>query len=203
MGDGTGQQEMVRILEHYPALGRDLPPSARYPAHSAAIAPVLTLAAGAKAFFRDEPPPRGHLGLLVLDGLIALHVGFGEIGAIEFLGPYDLLRPWAINETVEMADAHWVAHSSARLAVLDRDFATRAHGRSWPQPCSTATASGWAHSCCTPRREESGAWRTECTLRSGTSRSDGDKRTANAGSYGCPASQVRYSRTSSVPGDRR
>jgi CRP-like cAMP-binding protein len=122
---------MVRVLDQYPALGRDLPPGARYPASSAAIAPVLSLAAGARVVFRDEPAPRGHLGLLVLDGLIALHVSFGEIGAIEFLGPCDLLRPWAMTQTLAMADSHWEALCPARLAVLDRDFATRV--RPWPE----------------------------------------------------------------------
>lgn len=122
---------MVHLLEEVPDLGRHLPAAARYQATAEAVAPVLSLAAGARSVVKDEPPPGGHLGLLVLDGLIALHVTFGQIGATEFLGPCDVLRPWAMSETVETADARWETLTPARLAVLDRDFATRV--RPWPE----------------------------------------------------------------------
>ncbi len=129
--DGPRRQiEMVRILEEYPGLGSDLPPGARYPASAAAIAPVRSFAAGTRMFYRDGLPPRGHLGLLVLDGLIAVHVSFGEIGAIEFLGPCDVLAMGRVRN-VAMADAHWETLTSVRMAELDRDFATRV--RPWPE----------------------------------------------------------------------
>ncbi|MEO8967321.1 MAG: helix-turn-helix domain-containing protein [Solirubrobacteraceae bacterium] len=131
MGDEATQIEMVHVLEQDPALGRHLPPGARYQANSAAVAPVLSLARGVRSFVSDEPPPRGHLGLLILDGLIALHVTFGQIGATEFLGPCDVLRPWAMSETVDVAEACWETLTPVRLAVLDREFATRV--RPWPE----------------------------------------------------------------------
>lgn len=131
VGDQARQIEMVHVLEHDPALGGHLPASAMYQANSAALAPVLSLAPGVRSFLSDEPAPRGHLGMLVLDGLIVLHVSFGQIGATEFLGPCDVLRPWAMSETVQVADARWETLTPTRLAVLDREFATRV--RPWPE----------------------------------------------------------------------
>lgn len=122
---------MVRVLERQPSLGRRLPAGARHPASSAALAPTVSLAPGVSSLVSDQPAPRGHLGLLVLDGLIMLHARFGQIDATEFLGPGDLLRPWAISETMDLAEASWETLTPTRLAILDRDFATRI--RPWPE----------------------------------------------------------------------
>lgn len=123
--------EMVRVLDHDPDLGRHLSARALAPASSAAIAPLLSLARGAPAFATDGPPPRGHLGALVLDGLIAMHVSFGQIGSTEFIGPRDLMRPWSMSDTVDVFKARWEVLVPTRLAVLDHDFATRV--RPWPE----------------------------------------------------------------------
>lgn len=131
MADRTRQIEMVHVLEQDPGLGRYLPARGRNAASSAAVAPVLSLPQGVRSRVSDQTPPRGHLGLLVLDGLISLQAAFGQIGATEFLGPCDVLRPWAMSETVEVSDACWETLTPARLAVLDRDFAMRV--RPWPE----------------------------------------------------------------------
>jgi CRP-like cAMP-binding protein len=122
---------MVRVLEEEPALGKDLSPRAFALALSEAIAPLLALVPGVTASPINDPALPGHLGLLVLDGLIARHASFGQIGATEFLGPGDLLRPWLMPESVEAVEVVWEVLMPTRLAVLDREFANRI--RHWPE----------------------------------------------------------------------
>lgn len=123
--------EMVPVLELDPELGRHLSGEPFARASCAAVAPLVSLGDGASAFVSEEPPPSGHLGMLVLDGLIAMHVSFGQIGSTEFVGPGDVLRPWAMCDAVDMFQARWEALVPTRLAVLDRGFAVRV--RPWPE----------------------------------------------------------------------
>ena len=126
------QIEMVRVLDEDPELGRYLSGRALTLASSAAVAPLLRVAVGPTSFLIDESATHAHLGLLVLDGLIARHVSFGQIGANDFLGPGDLLRPWlARGESAEVMHVTWEALGPSRLAALDQDFANRT--RAWPE----------------------------------------------------------------------
>lgn len=131
MSDQPRPGELIHVLEQDPGLARHLPSGARHPANAAAVALTVSLSPGIRSSFAEEPPPRGHLGLLLLDGLITLHVSFGQLTATEFLGPRDVLRPWAMSETVEMTEARWETLTPTRLAVLDGEFATRV--RPWPE----------------------------------------------------------------------
>jgi CRP-like cAMP-binding protein len=123
---------MVRLLDEDPELGRHLSGSALTLASSAAIAPLLRIDSGSATFPIDEPATHAHLGLLVLDGLLVRRVSFGQIGAIEFLGPGDLLRPWVRrHDASETAQVRWDILAPVRLACLDNDFARRV--RAWPE----------------------------------------------------------------------
>lgn len=135
-GDGIrwagGRLEMVRVLDQDPGLGRHLSAQTLRRASSAAIAPLLRIDEGPTSFLIEEPSSHAHLGLLVLDGLIARHLSFGEIGASEFYAPGDLLRPWpARPETAELSEVRWEALAPTLLASLDQDFANRV--RDWPE----------------------------------------------------------------------
>ena len=124
--------EMVRVLDEDPELGRYLTGRALELASSAAVAPLLRVARGPTSFLIDESATHAHFGLLVLDGLIARHLSFGQIGASEFLGPGDLLRPWLNRgEGTEVVHVTWEALGVSRLAALDQDFANRT--RAWPE----------------------------------------------------------------------
>jgi CRP/FNR family transcriptional regulator, cyclic AMP receptor protein len=124
--------EMVRVLDEDVELARHLSPQARELASTAAIAPLLKLPRGRTTFLIDEPATHGHFGLLVLDGLIARHLSFGQIGSTEFVAHGDLLRPWIkLGDGTEVAQVRWEALTPARLAVLDREFAIRV--RPWPE----------------------------------------------------------------------
>jgi CRP/FNR family cyclic AMP-dependent transcriptional regulator len=128
----ASQLEMVRVLDEDPELGRYLSGRALVLASSAAVAPLLCVEKGPTSFLIDESATHAHLGLLVLDGLIVRHVSFGQIGANDFLGPGDLLRPWLNRgEGTEVAHVSWEALSRSRLAALDQDFANRT--RAWPE----------------------------------------------------------------------
>ena len=75
----------------------------------------------------------GHLGLLVLDGLLARRVTIGSRTCAELLGPGDLLRPWvrAGPSDSVLTDVDWSVVATTRIAVLDRDFALRV--ARWPE----------------------------------------------------------------------
>ena len=67
----------------------------------------------------------GHLGLLLVDGLMSreLHVA-GSVG-VELLGPGDLIRPWRWEAAHDLLplDARWSVLSAATVALLDRRVA--------------------------------------------------------------------------------
>lgn len=131
-GRGGAPVEMVRVLEEDPQLTSHLNPSAIEAATAQAIAPVLRVEPRPWASLVDEQATHGHLGLLILDGLIARHMRFGGVGSTELLGPGDLIRPWRRSTSrIDTTEMHWQVLSPARLAVLDRDFALRV--RPWPE----------------------------------------------------------------------
>ena len=66
-----------------------------------------------------------HIGLLVLDGVIARELIVADHVSAELLGPGDLIRPWQAASKSELlpVDAEWSVLSPSTLAVLDRRFA--------------------------------------------------------------------------------
>ena len=131
-GRGGAPVEMVRVLEEDPRLTAHLTPGSVEAATAQAIAPLLRVKPRLWGSLVDEQATHGHLGLLVLDGLIARHMRFGGVGSTELLGPGDLIRPWRRSASrIITTEMHWQVLSPARLAVLDRDFALRV--RPWPE----------------------------------------------------------------------
>jgi CRP/FNR family transcriptional regulator, cyclic AMP receptor protein len=76
------------------------------------------------------------LGLLVLDGLIAIDARVGSRTATELVGPGDLLQPSRplAEDLLERTDSYR-ALSATRFALLDAEFAERV--RPWPQIVQT------------------------------------------------------------------
>ena len=74
----------------------------------------------------------GWLGMLVLDGLLVRQVQLEGLRCCELLGPGDLLRPWDEDESAGTLDclATWRVLEPTRVALLDANFARRAHR--WP-----------------------------------------------------------------------
>jgi CRP/FNR family transcriptional regulator, cyclic AMP receptor protein len=122
---------MVPVLDEDPGLGSHLSARALTSARHAAIAPLLELDPGPAHFRIEGPATRGHLGLLVIHGLLARFVSHGSLGSTEFVGPGDAVRPWIVPAHAPDVRVRWEALTSARVAVLDRGFADRV--RPWPE----------------------------------------------------------------------
>jgi CRP/FNR family transcriptional regulator, cyclic AMP receptor protein len=73
------------------------------------------------------------IGLLILEGLLVREATVGHHPSAELLGPGDLLRAWEEPdaEVLLPRSVDWSALTSARVAVIDHAFATRA--AQWPE----------------------------------------------------------------------
>jgi CRP-like cAMP-binding protein len=120
--------EVVRVLEVDPDLAEslDLGSEELALARAAAVARVDLLELGEWNGAEEYPESAGHLGLLILEGLLARTVEVGNRSCTELLGPGDFLRPWvaiAAYSSVPL-ESHWTVVDPVRVAVLDRRFAT-------------------------------------------------------------------------------
>jgi CRP/FNR family transcriptional regulator, cyclic AMP receptor protein len=119
--------EVVRVLEVDPDLGESLDAGSEELAlaQAAAVARVDLLDVGEWNGQNEYPPSAGHLGLLILEGLMARTVEVGNRSCAELLGPGDFLRPWvtiAAHSSVPL-ESHWTVVDPVRVAVLDKRFA--------------------------------------------------------------------------------
>ena len=76
---------------------------------------------------------RGGLGLLLIDGVVALDVQVGDRTASELVGAGDLLAPWTSDADVVLLASETFTRAlvRTRIAVLDAEFTERI--RPWPQ----------------------------------------------------------------------
>jgi CRP/FNR family transcriptional regulator, cyclic AMP receptor protein len=117
--------ERVRVFDELPELlqhveNGDLPTLRRITTKLLRVEPGVW-----ELDFRDCDV-RGHLGLLVLDGLLSRQVTIGEATCAELLGGGDVLRPWTELERGIVsipAESRWQVVMPARMAVLNPRFA--------------------------------------------------------------------------------
>jgi CRP-like cAMP-binding protein len=84
--------------------------------------------------------PQGHLGLLVLDGLLLREVSLLGTFSAEVLGEGDLLRPWDVDGGYTLpvrARARWTVLVPCEVAVLGPEFLRRA--AAWPDVLARLT----------------------------------------------------------------
>jgi CRP/FNR family transcriptional regulator, cyclic AMP receptor protein len=107
-----------------PDLVAAVPAARRAEATQATRAAAMRLRLGPWAADELHGPP-GHLGLLVLEGLLSREVQVAHRSCVELLGAGDVVRPWdALTDDSSIAiDARWTVQSEVRMAVLDRAFA--------------------------------------------------------------------------------
>src|SRR5436190_5555568 len=124
---------VIRVADAVPELVGDLDPERAELArrHALATLEVLTPGQWQPEFqLRREP---GHLGLLVIDGLLMRDVTLGNTIATEIVGRGDVLRP--ADHDGESAPVpfgvRWTVLEPTRLAILDRPF-TSVIGH-WPE----------------------------------------------------------------------
>jgi hypothetical protein len=120
--------EAVRLLEADPELGSLLTPARRGDAERELVVRTHRLSVGPWDVARLSGASADHVGLLVLDGVLARELVVADHVSAELLGPGDLVRPWQGSSSAGLlpVDAVWSVLSGVTLAVLDRRFAAEA-----------------------------------------------------------------------------
>ncbi len=126
------RSDLIRVFQHDPDLleGVDEPAAASLRAHIAT--PRITAEPGAWQPAGAVPQQTGHLGLLVVDGLLVRTLRLVERECSEIVGPGDLIRPWdgeVLDESVP-GYSQWRVLQPTTLASLDARFAARV--ARWP-----------------------------------------------------------------------
>jgi len=123
----TALGHAAALLDLDPDLGRDLPPDRRRAARQHLAPRVATLDRGPWSPDRVRTGGPGHLGVLIVDGLLARELLAHDVASMELLGPGDVLRPWSESADSELLEAvvRWSALAPTRLALLDRRLAAR------------------------------------------------------------------------------
>jgi CRP/FNR family cyclic AMP-dependent transcriptional regulator len=132
----TASRERARVFVEDPELAAGLDPEGIAAAEQITT-PILRIPHGHWDFKADPIRLNGHLGLLILDGLLLREVMVGEVGCAELLGTGDMMRPWTMatgEQASIQALSRWEALEEARLAVLDPRFALQI--ARWPQVSS-------------------------------------------------------------------
>jgi CRP-like cAMP-binding protein len=127
-------RRLIALLDADPGLGQLLPPDRRGEARAGLLARVALLPVGEWDTRRLEDGVRaGHLGLLMLSGVVAHETVLGGEVSTELLGPGDVLRPWALDAPASLVPraVRWNVLSEVRAAVLDREAAARI--AAWPE----------------------------------------------------------------------
>ena len=122
----------VSLLEVDPDLIEYLDPRQVAAARSRAIARATTLRPGERDPWSFVDVPNGHLGLLVIDGLLTRNMTVLGRTTIELIGGGDLLRPW--DDAAERPSVPWTVgwsvHVPTRVALLDEHLVERV--AAWP-----------------------------------------------------------------------
>jgi CRP/FNR family transcriptional regulator, cyclic AMP receptor protein len=68
-----------------------------------------------------------HIGLLVVDGVLAREVLVSDTVSTELLGPGDVVRPWHLHQTESLLrhSVRWNVLARSRIALLDRRVAAQ------------------------------------------------------------------------------
>ena len=117
--------EQISLLKADPDLGGLLAEQRRAEAERRLLVSTHRLGVGPWDVTRLAGASADHIGLLVLDGVVARELIVADHVSAELLGPGDLIRPWQAASKSELlpVDAEWSVLSPSTLAVLDRRFA--------------------------------------------------------------------------------
>ena len=117
--------ERVRVFDELPELLQHVE-NGDLPTRRQVTTQLLRVQPGAWQLSLRDSEVRGHLGLLVLDGLLSRQVTIGEATCAELLGGGDVLRPWTELERGIVsipAESRWQVVVPTRMAVLNARFA--------------------------------------------------------------------------------
>lgn len=124
---------MVHVLDVDPDLARAFDEAAARQARERLVARVEAVPAGRRSGRWGPADPAGHLGLLLVEGLMLREIAVGRSRCAELLGPPDLLQPWGYDSGISMpvdSRVEWEIFRDSRVAVLDAAFVRRA--AAWP-----------------------------------------------------------------------
>lgn len=123
----------MRVVDAYPELTELLDREQERLARQHLVAELHTIAPGVWRPRREFSPEPGHLGMLVLEGVLMRDVVFDQTLATELVGRGDLVRPSDHDgqDAPVPFDIVWQVVQPVRLAVLDRNFARAA--AHWPE----------------------------------------------------------------------
>src|SRR3954452_21994388 len=116
---------VIPVVDAFPELVRNLDGERADLARRHALATLEVLAPGTWQPDVQIQRAPGHLGLLVIDGLLTRDVTLANTVATEIVGRGDILRPADHDgETAPVPfGVEWTVLESTRVAVLDRRFA--------------------------------------------------------------------------------
>jgi CRP/FNR family cyclic AMP-dependent transcriptional regulator len=117
--------DTIALLDVEPELGRLLTPQRAEEARAELVARVATVRAGPWADRRVGAVAAEHVGLLLVDGVLARETVLADIVSTHLLGPGDVARPWASTTQDELVPAasRWTAVTDTRVALLDQRLA--------------------------------------------------------------------------------
>jgi hypothetical protein len=118
-------RQIASLLELDPDLGQLLDGERLAAARRELHVAIRTLQLGAWDTKRMGGASPEHIGLLVLDGVIAREVLVSDIVSTELLGRGDVVRPWRIENGDALLEhtVRWTVLSRTTAALLDRRFA--------------------------------------------------------------------------------
>src|SRR3954452_2416485 len=119
---GTGRS----LLELDPGLGELLTEDRRAAAERELRVRMTTFPVGEWDGGRLADADPTHLGLLLVEGVLAREIVLDDTVSTELLGPGDIVRPWHLEGPPELLPVvvRWNALSGIRLGLIDRRTAT-------------------------------------------------------------------------------
>jgi CRP/FNR family cyclic AMP-dependent transcriptional regulator len=117
-GELAAERKMRRalLLEVMPGIATGLPTKEAERARHGVVVEIFDLEPGPWTPDRTPPGP-GHLGLLLVDGIILRELVVGGARSVELLAKGDVLRPWQ-EEAASFCDASWRCLTRVQLANL-------------------------------------------------------------------------------------
>jgi CRP/FNR family transcriptional regulator, cyclic AMP receptor protein len=127
METDVSEPQSVPLLELDPDLGRLLEPDRLAAATGELPTPVFPLEPGPWDVDRLAGASPVHLGLLVVDGMLAREVMVWDTVSTELLGQGDVIRPWRIDNggSLLRSAVRWSVLEESRVALLDRRLTPR------------------------------------------------------------------------------
>jgi CRP/FNR family cyclic AMP-dependent transcriptional regulator len=117
-------RQILPLLEVDPDLGMLLGDDRLEAARRELRVAVHSLDSGPWDAEKLESASPGHVGMLVIDGVLAREVLVSDTVSTELLGPGDVVRPWRLHDGSALLRhrVRWSVLTRSRFALLDRRF---------------------------------------------------------------------------------